>query len=74
VLVSGTVDDLAARFRGFAVEARRHRCGLLLGAHGPAAGDLLGVRLPRNVAGPPGRGLLVVHGQCTPVQVGSVDH
>jgi len=27
------------------------------------------VRLPRQSAGPPGRGVLVVQGTCTPVQV-----
>ncbi|MDQ1629818.1 MAG: segregation ATPase FtsK/SpoIIIE, family [Actinomycetota bacterium] len=74
MLVCTTADDLAARFRGFAVEARRQRCGLLLGATGPVEGELLGVRLPRQGPGPPGRGLLVVHGRSTPVQVATPRH
>ena len=61
--------DLAGQFRGLTVEARRGRTGLLLGALGPVDGDLLGVRAPRADGGVTGRGLLVVRGRVTPVQV-----
>jgi hypothetical protein len=37
----------------------------------PVDGDLLGVRLPRSETAPPGRGVLVVRGRLTPVQVAS---
>ena len=51
------------------VDVRRSRSGLLLSPQSQGDGDLLGVRLPRNmVAGPLGRGLLVVNGAVTPVQ------
>ncbi len=68
VVIAGSLDDLAAAFRGIAVEARRSRTGLLLGAVGPGDGDVLGVRL-RTAGGPPGRATLVVRGGPTPVQV-----
>jgi S-DNA-T family DNA segregation ATPase FtsK/SpoIIIE len=60
---------MAGQFRGLTVEARRGRTGLLLGALGPADGDLLGVRAPRADGSVTGRGLLVVRGRTTPVQV-----
>ncbi|WP_018504159.1 FtsK/SpoIIIE domain-containing protein [Parafrankia discariae] len=71
LVAAGTTEDLAGQFRGFLVDARRSRNGLLLSPGGPADGDLLGVRLPRTVCGPgpPGRGLLVRRGTITPVQV-----
>ncbi|MCK9928437.1 cell division protein FtsK [Frankia sp. Mgl5] len=71
LVAAGTTEDLAGQFRGFLVDARRSRSGLLLSPGGPADGDLLGVRLPRTVCGPgpPGRGLLVRGGTITPVQV-----
>lgn len=68
VVIAGSLDDLAAAFRGLAVEARRGRTGLLLGPLGPGDGDVLGVRL-RAGGGPPGRATLVVRGRSTPVQV-----
>jgi len=71
VVVSGTTSELAATYRGLAVDVRRSRTGLLLGPPAPADGDLLGTRLPRTltVAGPPGRGVLVVRGRPLLVQV-----
>ena len=70
VVVAGSAEELAATFRGLVVEVRRSRCGLLLQPQGPLDGDLLGLRLPRaSGTGPPGRGLLAVAGQVTPVQV-----
>jgi S-DNA-T family DNA segregation ATPase FtsK/SpoIIIE len=69
VLLAGSAADMSACFRGLTVEARRARTGLLLGAMTPVDGDLLGVRLPRTEAAPDGRGVLVVRGRLTPVQV-----
>ena len=69
LVLAGSAGDMAGQFRGLTVEARRGRTGLLLGALGPVDGDLLGVRAPRNDGGVTGRGVLVVRGRCTPVQV-----
>ena len=71
VVVSGTTSELAATYRGLAVDVRRSRTGLLLGPPAPADGDLLGVRLPQAMTtpGPPGRGVLVVRGRPLLVQV-----
>ena len=70
VVAAGTTDDLNSQYRGFVVDMRRSRSGLLLSPQSPSDGDLLGVRLPRNMAaGPPGRGLLVQSGTASPVQV-----
>jgi S-DNA-T family DNA segregation ATPase FtsK/SpoIIIE len=70
LVAAGTTDDLGAQYRGFLVDARRSRSGLLLAPRGAGEGDLLAVRLPRNLdAGPVGRGLLVVGGTARPVQV-----
>jgi S-DNA-T family DNA segregation ATPase FtsK/SpoIIIE len=69
VVAAGTTGDLSSQYRGFVVDVRRSRSGLLLSPQSQGDGDLLGVRLPRNmVAGPLGRGLLVVNGAVTPVQ------
>ncbi|MGW7003162.1 FtsK/SpoIIIE domain-containing protein [Streptomyces sp. NPDC054933] len=68
VVVAGTAEALATQYRGFAVEARRSRNGLLL-APTADAGELFGVRLPRATsAGPAGRGILVADGAAMPVQ------
>ena len=71
VVAAGTTDDLVTGYRGFVVELRRSRCGVLLSPRSAADGDLLGVRLPRSVAGTthPGRGLLCDRGTTTPLQV-----
>ena len=69
LVVAGLAAELGASYRGIAVEARRGATGLLLGTAAPGDGDLLGVRLPRTATGPPGRGVLVVRGRATPVQV-----
>ncbi|MEO7982245.1 MAG: FtsK/SpoIIIE domain-containing protein, partial [Sporichthyaceae bacterium] len=69
LLMAGSTADMAGQFRGLTVEARRGRTGLLLGAVGPADGDLLGVRVPRSEGGVAGRGTLVVRGRTAPVQV-----
>jgi S-DNA-T family DNA segregation ATPase FtsK/SpoIIIE len=69
LLLAGSCTEMAGSFRGLTVEARRARTGLLLGAMAPVDGDLLGVRLPRCDGVPAGRGVLVVRGRMTPVQV-----
>ena len=69
VVLAGSASEMASCFRGLTVEARRGRTGLLLGRLGPGESDLLGQRLPPRPAGPTGRGLLVVRGRMTPVQV-----
>jgi S-DNA-T family DNA segregation ATPase FtsK/SpoIIIE len=57
-------------YRGLTVEARRNRCGLLLGPAGPVEGDLLGLRVARGGGDArPGRGLLVARGRAQSVQV-----
>lgn len=69
VVLAGSAADLSSCFRGLTVEARRGRTGLLLGRLAPVDGDLLGVRLASGGVGPVGRGVLVVRGRPTPVQV-----
>lgn len=69
LVLAGATAALAGFFRGLTVDARRNRCGLLLGAITPVDGDLLGVRVPRSEERQPGRGLLVVRGRTQPVQV-----
>jgi S-DNA-T family DNA segregation ATPase FtsK/SpoIIIE len=69
VIASGRNDEVAMLFRGPAVTVRAGRCGLLL-SPSPTDGDLLGVRLPRGVGpAPPGRGVLVVGGRVSAIQV-----
>ena len=69
LVLAGSASDMAGCFRGLTVEARRGRTGVLLGQVAPVDGDLLGVRLPRTPPGPVGRGVLVVRGRATPLQV-----
>ncbi len=70
VLAAGSTDVLVAGYRGFVVDLRRMRSGLLLCPQSPADGDLLGVRVPGCADGfLPGRGLLVSRTGVTPVQV-----
>jgi S-DNA-T family DNA segregation ATPase FtsK/SpoIIIE len=71
VIAAGTTDELVTGYRGFLVELRRARAGVLLSPQSAADGDLLGVRLSRSVGGPvhPGRGLLCTRGRTTPLQV-----
>ncbi len=71
IVIGGTTEDLAIGFRGFIVDTRRSRSGVLLTPRGPLDGELLGVRLPRGTGGtaPPGRGLAVSPGGITPLQI-----
>ena len=71
LVIAGTTEELSIGFRGFIVDARRGRAGLVLCPRGPLDGELLGVRLPRGDRSPtpPGRGLLVVGGATVAFQV-----
>jgi S-DNA-T family DNA segregation ATPase FtsK/SpoIIIE len=71
VLVAATADDLLATFRGYLLEARKSRSGLLLTPSNHLVGEVLGLRLPRSAAfsEPVGRALLVRSGQTQLVQV-----
>jgi S-DNA-T family DNA segregation ATPase FtsK/SpoIIIE len=71
VLAAGNSEDLQSTYRGFTLEVRRSRCGLLLSPQSTLDGDLVGARLSRTASSTrlPGRGLLAVHGELTPVQV-----
>ena len=73
VAVSGRTDDLAGAYRGLAAEVRRARHGLLLSPGGALDGDLLGTRVSRLTAAPPGRGVLVRAGRTRVVQVAEDD-
>jgi len=71
VVVAGTTDELVTGFRGFVVDVRKSRAGVLLSPQSAGDGDLLGVRLSRATGGDvvPGRGLLAVRGRVAPLQV-----
>ncbi|WP_242605451.1 FtsK/SpoIIIE domain-containing protein [Frankia sp. Cppng1_Ct_nod] len=70
-VAAGTTEDLTSQYRGFMVDARRSRCGVILAPSTPNEGDLFGMRLSRNTGGamPVGRGLFVHRGRTTPVQI-----
>jgi len=70
-VAAGTTEELVTGYRGFVVDLRKAKAGVLLSPQGPADGDLLGVRLSRATGGPvqPGRGLLVQRGRVEPLQV-----
>ena len=71
LVLAGDASELMRTFRGFIADARRSKTGLLLCPESPLDGDLVGTRLPRTLIGNahPGRGVLVVRGSRTPVQV-----
>ncbi|MFN2523940.1 MAG: FtsK/SpoIIIE domain-containing protein [Mycobacteriales bacterium] len=75
VIAAGTTDELVTGYRGFVVDLRRTKSGLLLSPQSPGDGDLLGVRLSRSVGGQvqAGRCLLVQRGRVEPVQVALPD-
>ncbi|MFJ3309087.1 FtsK/SpoIIIE domain-containing protein [Streptomyces sp. NPDC086549] len=69
VIAAGSAESLGSQYRGFVVEARRNRHGLLLAPTADAGEQLFGVRLPRtSSAGPAGRGVLIQGGAVTQVQ------
>jgi S-DNA-T family DNA segregation ATPase FtsK/SpoIIIE len=71
LVVGGTTSEMVSGYRGFIVEARKTRSGLLLNPEHPLEGDLLGIKPPRSAVGPgpKGRGLLANRGSYLPVQV-----
>ncbi|HEY3506126.1 MAG TPA: FtsK/SpoIIIE domain-containing protein [Actinocatenispora sp.] len=72
ILAAGTTEDLLMqRHRGFLALVRRARSGLLLNPGSYVDGEVFDLKLPRSTAPAPlpGRGLLVVRGAVTPVQV-----
>ncbi|MEN8655910.1 FtsK/SpoIIIE domain-containing protein [Streptomyces sp. 21So2-11] len=69
VIAAGAVDTLSSQYRGFVVQARRSRNGLLLSPQGSQDGEMFNIRLPSNSeGGPTGRGLFVRGGEIVPVQ------
>lgn len=71
VLVAGQLEDLKVELRGTIVEAKKAKAGLLLSPSSTLDGDVVGLRLARNLVGrmPPGRGFLALQGAATLVQV-----
>ncbi|WP_131784586.1 FtsK/SpoIIIE domain-containing protein [Protofrankia symbiont of Coriaria ruscifolia] len=70
-VAAGTTEDLTGQYRGFMVDARRSRCGVILAPSTPSEGDLFGIRLSRNSRGSMqvGRGLFVLRGKPAPIQI-----
>ncbi|MFD9885096.1 FtsK/SpoIIIE domain-containing protein [Streptomyces alboflavus] len=69
VVAAGATDTLSSQYRGFVVEARRSRQGLILAPQSASDGELFNVRVPTGSGGgPTGRGILVRGGQMMPVQ------
>jgi DNA segregation ATPase FtsK/SpoIIIE, S-DNA-T family len=71
VVVGGQLDDLKTELRGTIVEAKKAKAGLLLSPPSTLDGDVVGLRLPRNLVGrmPPGRAILGLQGEARVVQV-----
>src|SRR5262249_10160900 len=71
LVVAGTTSELVNGYRGYVVSARKGKTGLLLTPEHPMDGELLGIKPPRSSVGPApkGRGLLVVRGSFSTVQV-----
>jgi S-DNA-T family DNA segregation ATPase FtsK/SpoIIIE len=71
VVVAGSLDELKSEVRGVVAEAKKAKAGLLLSPPSTLDGDVVGVRLTKNVVGrnPPGRGLFALHGDVEVVQV-----
>lgn len=68
VAVSGEVEDLGG-YRGLAARVARGRTGIILQPTSAADGSGFGVAVPTGDERLPGRGVLVVRGACTAVQV-----
>ncbi|WP_217140665.1 FtsK/SpoIIIE domain-containing protein [Streptomyces sp. AC627_RSS907] len=69
LIAAGSTDSLSGQYRGFAVEARKSRNGMLMTPQSPSEGELFGIRLPSNAGGgPAGSGLFVTGGSFMPVQ------
>lgn len=69
LIAAGATDTLGSQYRGFVVELRRSRQGMILSPQSSSDGELFNVRVPTGSGGGPvGRGLLVRSGQMMPVQ------
>jgi S-DNA-T family DNA segregation ATPase FtsK/SpoIIIE len=70
-VVAGTADELLRPMRGFIVEVRQARTGLLLCPESHLHAEVVGARLPRSAvfSQPPGRGILVNAGRHVALQV-----
>ncbi|MFJ2819414.1 FtsK/SpoIIIE domain-containing protein [Streptomyces sp. NPDC087294] len=69
LIAAGSTDSLSGQYRGFAVEARKSRNGLLLTPQTPSDGELFGIRLPANSGGgSAGSGVFVSGGGFMPIQ------
>ena len=69
VILAVGVTHATAGYRGLVAEIRRGGTGLLLHPSGPLDDQVFGHRVPRVDRLVPGRGVLVVAGSCTPIQV-----
>lgn len=71
VVIAGQLEDMRSELRGVIVEVKKAKAGLLLSPPSTLDGDLVGLRLPRNLVGrtPPGRGIFALHGEAMVVQV-----
>lgn len=70
VALAGSVEAAAGAVRGPVAEVARARTGIVLGRAGPLDNEIFGLRLPRLVHTPAGRGLLVHDRRATPIHVG----
>ncbi|WP_416979297.1 FtsK/SpoIIIE domain-containing protein [Streptomyces sp. T028] len=69
LIAAGAVDVMSSQYRGFLVESRRSRSGVLLSPQNVSEGDLFSISLPRGIGGgPTGRGLLIRGGKAVPLQ------
>jgi S-DNA-T family DNA segregation ATPase FtsK/SpoIIIE len=71
VVVGGNLEDVRNEMRGVVAEAKKPKAALLLSPGSSMDGDLVGIRLPKNLTGrmPPGRGIFAMQGDMTVVQV-----
>lgn len=69
LVVGANSSNLVTQYRGVAVEAGRHRTGVLLRPSSIADADLFGLRVRVDRDAPPGRGHLVRRAGVTPLQV-----
>lgn len=61
IVIAGDEDEVCSGFRGWQVDLKKSKRGLLLSPQDSSSGDLIGLRIPRSsVGGPvtPGRGML----------------
>nr|WP_281496865.1 FtsK/SpoIIIE domain-containing protein [Ornithinimicrobium sp. F0845] len=72
LIVAGAPEDFGG-FRGLGARVQRERTGIVLQPTSPADGSGLGVAVPTGDEPLPGRGVLVLRGACTAVQVAHAD-